>query len=159
MVIAQHMPEKFTKSFADSLNVLCQMEVLEAKDNEYCLSGIGIDSSWRVSYAFSRSGARYYVQVKQGPLVCRQRPSVEVLFDSVAKYAGKNAFGVMLTGMGNDGAKVMLHIKEAGVKTFSQSEQTCVVYGMPKEAVKEVGVDVVVDLNDIPKTLIDNLKC
>ena len=101
-----------------------------------------------------RSGARYYVEVKQGPLVCRQRPSVEVLFDSVAKYAGKNSIGVILTGMGNDGAVGMLHMKEAGAYNIAQDEKSCVVYGMPKEAVKLDAVHKILPLDDIVDELI-----
>lgn len=154
IVITQHMPENFTKSFADSLNAQSRMEVREAQDNDTVRPGLVLIARGNYHMLLKRSGARYYVQVKDGPLVCRQRPSVEILFESVAKYAGSNAVGLMLTGMGNDGAQGMKKMKEAGAYTLAQSERTCVVYGMPKEAVKAEAVNEIIDLEDIPSKLV-----
>lgn len=134
-VIVQHMPEHFTKSFADRLNTLSNIEVREAKDGDSVIPGLALIAPGNYHMILRRSGARYYVQVKDGPLVCRQRPSVEVLFKSVAKYAGANAVGAILTGMGKDGAEGMLEMKNAGAYTVAEHERSCVVYGMPKEAV------------------------
>jgi two-component system chemotaxis response regulator CheB len=104
-----------------------------------------------------RNGARYYVLVKNGPMVCHQRPSADVLFNSVAEYAGPNVVGVILTGMGSDGAKGMLHMKNAGAKTIAQDELSCVIFGMPKEAIKLGGVDKVVNLDDITQEIVESL--
>src|SRR5208283_3830391 len=101
-----------------------------------------------------RSGARYYVEIKEGPLVCRHRPSVDVLFRSAARYAGQNAVGVILTGMGDDGARGMLEMKQAGAKTIAQNEETCVVFGMPNEAIKRSAVDKVVPLESVAGTML-----
>ncbi len=158
VVVTQHMPEKFTKSFADHLAQLCKMEVREAVDGDTVRPGLVLIAKGNYHMLLRRSGARYYVEVKDGPLVCRQRPSVEVLFDSVAKYAGRNAIGVMLTGMGNDGATGMLHMKEAGSYNIAQDEQSCVVFGMPKEAIKAGGVDKIMSLEDIPNELVLQLN-
>jgi len=154
IVITQHMPEQFTKSFADSLSKQSQMEVREARDGDTVRPGLVLIAKGNYHMLLRRSGARYYVEVKQGPLVCRQRPSVEVLFDSVAKFAGKNALGVILTGMGNDGATGMLHMKEAGAVTIAQDEASCVVFGMPKEAIKSGGAQKILPLDDIAGELI-----
>ena len=154
VVITQHMPEKFTQSFANSLDQASKMDVKEAADGDTIRPGLVLIARGNYHMLFRRSGARYYVELKQGPLVCRQRPSVEVLFDSVAKYAGRNAIGVILTGMGNDGAVGMLHMKEAGAYTIAQDEASCVVYGMPKEAVKMNSVAKVLPLDDIPEELV-----
>lgn len=157
VVVAQHMPEKFTKSFADHLAQICKMEVREAVDGDTVRPGLILIAKGNYHMLLRRSGARYYVEVKDGPLVCRQRPSVEVLFDSVAKYAGRNVVGVMLTGMGNDGATGMLHMKEAGAFNIAQDEKSCVVFGMPKEAIKAGGVDKVMSLDDIPDEVVAQL--
>jgi two-component system chemotaxis response regulator CheB len=133
-VIVQHMPEHFTASFAERLNELCEMEVREAKDGDSVIPGLALLAPGNQHMVFRRSGARYYVQVKTGPLVCRQRPSVDVLFHSVAQYAGSNARAAILTGMGKDGAAGLLALRQAGAYTVAEAEQTCVVYGMPKEA-------------------------
>jgi two-component system, chemotaxis family, protein-glutamate methylesterase/glutaminase len=153
IVLAQHMPENFTKSFADSLNAKCAMEVREAKDNDTVQPGLVLLAPGNYHMVLQRSGARYFVSVRSGPLVHYQRPAVEVLFDSVAKYAGANAVGVILTGMGRDGAKGLKRMKEAGAATIAQDEQSCVVYGMPNAAVEEGGVDRVLPLGDIPEEL------
>lgn len=156
-VIVQHMPEKFTKAFADSLNKQSQMEVREAADGDTVRPGLVLIARGNYHMLFRRSGARYYVQLKQGPLVCRQRPAVEVLFESVAKYAGANAIGVMLTGMGNDGAKAMVKMKEAGSFNICQNEESCVVFGMPMEAIKEGAAHKVLPLSAIPRELMVQL--
>ena len=153
IVLAQHMPENFTKSFAESLNAKCAMEVREAKDNDTVQPGLVLLAPGNYHMVLQRSGARYFVSIRTGPLVYYQRPAVEVLFDSVAKYAGVNAIGVILTGMGRDGAKGLKRMKEAGAATIAQDEQSCVVYGMPKAAVEEGGVDRVLPLGNIPEEL------
>lgn len=153
IVVTQHMPEHFTKAFAQHLADISKMEVREAKDQDTVHTGLVLIARGNYHMLLRRSGARYYVEVKQGPLVCRQCPSVEVLFNSVAKYAGQNATGVILTGMGNDGAQGMLTMKHAGAFTIAQDEKSCVVYGMPKEAVKLGAVDRILPLEDIPAAL------
>jgi two-component system, chemotaxis family, protein-glutamate methylesterase/glutaminase len=154
ITIVQHMPEHFTRSFADRLNELCAVEVKEARDGDSVIPGRVLIAPGNKHMVLQRSGARYYVQVKNGPLVCRHRPSVEVLFKSVARYAGRNSIGVMLTGMGADGAKAMLEMKKNGAATIAQSESSCVVFGMPKEAIKLGAVDSVVDLSSIPERIL-----
>ena len=135
-VIVQHMPEHFTASFSERLNGLCAIEVREAKDNDSVIPGVALIAPGNYHMILRRSGARYFVQVKTGPLVHHQRPSVEVLFKSVAKYAGANAVGAILTGMGADGAEGLLDMRKAGAHTIAQDEATSVVYGMPAEAAK-----------------------
>lgn len=154
IVVAQHMPENFTRSFAESLDKICRMDVKEAEDNDTVRPGQILIARGNYHMLLRRSGARYYVQLKQGPLVCRQRPAVEVLFNSVAKYAGQNSVGVMLTGMGSDGAKGMLAMKEAGAYNIAQDEESSVVFGMPKEAIKAGGVDLISHLSMIPEEMI-----
>jgi len=154
ITIVQHMPEHFTRSFADRLNQLCAIEVKEARDGDSVVPGIALIAPGNRHMLLQRSGARYYVQVKDGPLVCRHRPSVEVLFNSVARYAGRNAIGVMLTGMGADGAEAMLGMRKNGAATIAQSESSCVVFGMPKEAIKLGAVDHVADLSSIPECIL-----
>lgn len=149
-LVVQHMPEHFTRSFAERLNALCAVEVKEAEDGDSVTPGRVLIAPGNRHLLLRRSGARYYAQVKDGPLVCRHRPSVEVLFNSVAQFAGGNAVGVILTGMGGDGAQAMLHMKEAGAFTIAQDEASCVVFGMPKEAIKLGGAAVVEDLTRIP---------
>jgi len=136
IVIVQHMPENFTRSFAVRLDSLCSISVKEAEDNDTVLRGRALIAPGNRHLLLKRSGARYYVEVKDGPLVSRHRPSVDVLFRSAARYAGRNAVGLIMTGMGDDGAKGLLELKQAGAFTVAQDEQSCVVYGMPKEAVK-----------------------
>ncbi len=154
IVIVQHMPEHFTRSFADRLNELCAIEVKEAEDNDSVVPGKALIAPGNKHMLLRRSGARYYVQVKDGPLVCRHRPSVEVLFNSVAKTAGRNAVGVMLTGMGGDGSRAMLEMKEAGSVNVAQNEETCVVFGMPKEAIKLGAVDYIEPLDKITERVL-----
>ena len=146
LVIVQHMPENFTRSFADRLNSLCRITVREAKNGDSVLRGQALIAPGNYHTLLKRSGARYYVEVKEGPLVTRHRPSVDVLFRSAAAYAGKNAVGVIMTGMGDDGAKGMKEMKDAGAYNFAQDEESCVVFGMPKEAIKIGAVDRVVPL-------------
>jgi len=155
-VVVQHMPEHFTSSFAQRLNELCAMEVKEAENGDSVIPGKVLIAPGNKHMLLRRSGARYYVEVKGGPLVCRQRPSVEVLFNSVARTAGSNAVGVIMTGMGADGADGMLQMKQDGAATIAQDESSCVVFGMPKEAIQRGGVDSVVHLDRIPETI---LKC
>ena len=141
IVIVQHMPEKFTAAFASRLDGLCQIRVYEAKDGQRVLPGQALIAPGGRHMQLARSGAQYVVEVKDGPPVNRHRPSVDVLFRSVAKYAGKNAMGVIMTGMGDDGARGLKEMHEAGSYTLAQDEATCVVYGMPREAVKLEAVD------------------
>ena len=153
-VMVQHMPEHFTKSFADRLNTLCEIEVREAKDGDSVLPGVALLAPGNYHMVLRRSGARYYVEIRTGPMVCRQRPSVEVLFKSVAKYAGANAVGAILTGMGADGAKGLREMRDAGAYTIAQDERSCVVFGMPKEAIKEGGACEVTSLDRIAAALL-----
>lgn len=149
IVIVQHMPEKFTTSFAERLNELCNITVKEAANNDTVIRGRALIAPGNYHTLLKRSGARYYVEVKEGPLVNRHRPSVDVLFRSTAKYAGSNAIGIIMTGMGDDGAKGLLEMKEAGAKTIAQDEKSCVVFGMPKEAIKLNAADKVLPLDKI----------
>ena len=149
IVIVQHMPEYFTKSFADRLNTISAVEVREAVDGDSVIPHVALLAPGGKHMCLRRSGARYYVEVLDGPLVTRHKPSVDVLFKSVAKTAGNNAVGVMLTGMGHDGAQGMLAMKQAGAINIAQDEKSCVVYGMPKEAVKLGCVDHILPLHHI----------
>lgn len=149
IVIVQHMPEHFTRSFAARLDKICRISVKEAEHNDTVMRGRALIAPGNAHALLKRSGARYYVEIKEGPLVSRHRPSVDVLFRSAARYAGKNAMGVIMTGMGDDGAKGLLEMKEAGAVTIAQDEQSCVVYGMPKEAVKLGAADRVLSLEHI----------
>jgi two-component system chemotaxis response regulator CheB len=135
VVIVQHMPEKFTAAFAKRLDGLCQIDVKEAEDGDQVIAGRALIAPGNHHLLLQRSGARYHVGVRDGPLVSRHRPSVDVLFRSAAQYAGSNALGVIMTGMGDDGAKGLLEMKKAGAATLAQNEETCVVFGMPKEAI------------------------
>ncbi len=146
IVIVQHMPEMFTRAFANRLDGLCNITVKEAESNDTVIRGRALIAPGNHHMLLKRSGARYYVDIKDGPLVCRHRPSVDVLFRSAARYAGQNAVGVILTGMGDDGASGMLEMKQAGAVTIAQDETTCVVFGMPKEAIKRCAVDKVLPL-------------
>lgn len=149
IVIVQHMPEAFTRAFASRLDGLCKISVKEAETNDTVLRGRALIAPGNHHMLLKRSGARYYVEIKDGPLVCRHRPSVDVLFRSAARYAGQNAVGVILTGMGDDGARGMLEMKEAGAPTIAQDEESCIVFGMPKEAIKLGAVDKVLPLQSV----------
>jgi two-component system chemotaxis response regulator CheB len=154
ILIVQHMPEKFTKTFADRLNELCRVEVKEAEDNDALLPGRVLIAQGGKHMMLQTTQFGASVQVKDGPLVSRHKPSVDVLFRSVAKYAGSNALGIILTGMGDDGAKGMKEMHDVGAKTIAQNEATCVVYGMPQEAVKLGAVDHILPLNKIPEMIV-----
>jgi two-component system chemotaxis response regulator CheB len=147
IVVVQHMPEKFTEALARRLNSLCAMEVKEAVDGDTVLRGRVLIAPGNRHMLLQRSGARYFVAVKDGPLVARHRPSVDVLFRSAARFAGANALGVIMTGMGDDGARGLGEMKEAGARTVAQDEASCVVFGMPKEAIARGAVEKVVPLN------------
>ncbi len=156
-LVVQHMPANFTTSFAERLNELSAMTVKEAKDGDSLVNGMALLAPGNHHMLLKRSGARYYVQVKKGPLVHHQRPAVDVLFHSVADYAGSNAIGVILTGMGADGALGLLKMREAGARTVAQDENTCIVFGMPKEAIKLGAAEKVVPLNSVGKTVLNML--
>ncbi len=149
IVIVQHMPEMFTRAFANRLNGLCNITVKEAETDDTVIRGRALIAPGNHHLLLKRSGARYYVDIKEGPLVCRHRPSVDVLFRSAARYAGQNAVGVILTGMGDDGASGMFEMKQAGAVTVAQDEASCVVFGMPKEAIKRGAVDKILPLEAI----------
>ena len=151
IVIVQHMPEKFTSLFADRLDNLCKISVKEAKNNDRVLSGQALIAPGGKHMLLKRSGAQYHVEVIDGPLVNRHRPSVDVLFRSVAKFAGKNALGIIMTGMGDDGARGLLEMRESGAHTVAQDEASSVVYGMPKEAIKLGAAMKIASLRDIPQ--------
>jgi two-component system chemotaxis response regulator CheB len=149
IVIVQHMPEKFTAAFAARLNGLCQIEVREAQHGDRVIPGRALIAPGGRHMLLRRSGAQYIADVVDGPVVNRHRPSVDVLFRSVAKSAGKNAVGIIMTGMGDDGAAGLLEIKNAGAYTVAQDEATCVVFGMPKEAIKRDAAQKVLPLEQI----------
>lgn len=153
-VIVQHMPAKFTASFAARLDTLCQVEVSEARDGDSVVPGRVLVAPGGYHMVLRRSGARYCVQIKDGPEVFHQKPSVEVLFDSVARYAGANAVGAILTGMGADGARGLLAMRLAGGRTVAQDEATCVVFGMPGEAVKCGAAEKIVPLGNVAQTML-----
>ena len=153
-LIVQHMPEQFTKAFADRLSRTCAMEVREARDRDNVANGVALVAPGNRHMVLQRNGSLYQVQIKDGPPVYHQRPSVDVLFHSVARNAGVNAVGVILTGMGADGAKGLLAMREQGARTIAQDEQSCVVYGMPKEAVKLGAAETVVPLERIARTVL-----
>jgi two-component system, chemotaxis family, protein-glutamate methylesterase/glutaminase len=154
ILITQHMPERFTKTWADRMNSLCRISVKEAEDGDSVLPGHALVAPGSYHMTLVRSGARYTVRINQDPPVNRHRPSVDVMFDSVAQYAGVNTIGVILTGMGGDGAEGMLAMKQAGAYTIAQDEASCVVFGMPKEAIKLGGVDKILPLAEIPDAIV-----
>ena len=156
IVIVQHMPEKFTASFAERLNGLCQIEVREAKNNDRVIPGRALIAPGGRHMLLKRSGAYYHVEVVDGPVVNRHRPSVDVLFRSVAKFAGKNATGIIMTGMGDDGARGLKERFDAGAATVAQDEASCVVFGMPKEAIKLGGAKRVMPLSEIHWAILGN---
>ncbi len=153
IVICQHMPEKFTASFAQRLNSCCALDVREAKDGDAVVPGVALVAPGNFHMMLTLSGAQYQVRVKDGPRVHHQRPAVDILFSSVAKHAGRNAIGAIFTGMGADGAKGLLQMREAGAHTIAQDEASCVVFGMPKEAIKVGAAVEVLPLHDIAEAL------
>jgi two-component system chemotaxis response regulator CheB len=158
IIIVQHMPENYTRSFAQRLNEVCEMDVKEAEDGDYVGVGQVLIAPGAYHMVLRRDGAKYRVKIGTGDKVSGHRPSVDVLFNSVAKYAGSNAIGLIMTGMGADGAKGLLNMKKAGAKTLAQDEQSCVVYGMPKVAVEMGAVDEIDSLNNLPNKLISILN-
>jgi two-component system chemotaxis response regulator CheB len=154
IVIVQHMPEKFTEAFARRLNGLCKVEVKEAVDGDTVLRGRVLIAPGNKHTLLQRSGARYYVAVKDGPLVSRHRPSVDVLFRSAAQYAGSNATGIIMTGMGDDGARGLLEMKTAGAFTIAQDEATSIVFGMPREAIELGAADKVLPLEKLAAQIV-----
>ena len=157
-VIVQHMPESFTTSFAERLNKTCEIEVREARDKDHVVPGVALIAPGNYHMILRRSGANYLVRVKDGPQVHYQRPAVDVLFQSVAKSAGKNSVGVLLTGMGSDGAKGLQAMNNSGAYTIAQDEKTSIVFGMPKEAIKLGAVNKVVPLHQMPEEIIRALN-
>lgn len=158
VVIVQHMPEGFTKAFAKRLDGLCRIKVKEAEDGETVLKGTAYIAPGNRHMMLKRSGAKYYLEIKDGPLVNRHKPSVDVLFRTVAQYAGKNAIAFLLTGMGDDGARGLLEIKEAGGYTICQDEETSIVFGMPKEAIKLGAAIKILPLQEMAKEAIRLVK-
>ncbi len=154
IAIVQHMPEGFTKSFAKSLNANSELEVKEAEDGDRIYQGRVLIAPGNYHMLLKRIGKEYSVEVREGPLVNRHRPSVDVLFRSAARYAGQNATGILLTGMGADGAKGLLELKEAGAHTIAQDQQSSVVFGMPKEAIKLGAADEILGMNNIAPYLV-----
>lgn len=154
MVIVQHMPEKFTAAFARRLDSLCRVSVKEAENNDTVMRGRVLIAPGNKHTLLKRSGSRYYVEVKDGPLVCRHRPSVDVLFRSAARYAGANALAIIMTGMGDDGARGMKELHAAKAWTMAQDEASCVVFGMPHEAIKLGAVDEILPLGLIAEAML-----
>ncbi len=150
IVIVQHMPEKFTASFAERLDSLCEIRVKEACNNDRVLPGQALIAPGGKHMMLTRNGSQYHVEVINGPLVNRHKPSVDVLFRSVAKFAGKNAVGFIMTGMGDDGARGLKEMRQAGASTVAQDESSCVVFGMPKEAIAIDAAEKVMPLSNIP---------
>lgn len=153
IVIVQHMPEQFTAAFAERLDKLSQIEVREARSGDRVMPGLALIAPGGKHMLVRRSGAHYIVETRDGPAVNRHRPSVDVLFRSVAACAGGNAVGMILTGMGDDGARGLREMRDMGATTYAQDEDSCVVYGMPREAVKLGAVDHVVSLNEVPRVI------
>ena len=149
IAIVQHMPEKFTKAFADRLNSLCELEIFEASSGDRVIPGRALLAPGGKHLQIKRSGAQYIAIVSEGPAVNRHCPSVDVLFKSLAKSAKQNATGIILTGMGSDGAQGLLAMKQSGSKTIAQNESSSVVFGMPKEAIKLGAADKIVDLSEV----------
>lgn len=154
IVIVQHMPEKFTAMFAERLNGLCAMEIREAKDGDRVHPGLALIAPGGKHMLVRRSGAQYSVEVRDGPLVNRHKPSVDVLFRSVAQVAGRNALGIIMTGMGDDGARGLKEMRDTGAPTIAEDESTCVVFGMPKEAIRMGGAARVLPLDQIPQEIV-----
>lgn len=158
IVIVQHMPEEFTARFAERLNRTCRITVKEAANNDSVIRGQALIAPGNRHLLLKRSGARYFVEVRDGPLVCRHRPSVDVLFRSAARYGGRNVMGVMMTGMGDDGARGMLEMKQAGSFNIAQDEASCVVFGMPAEAIKAGAVNRVLPLDAIAPEVVRHCR-
>jgi two-component system chemotaxis response regulator CheB len=154
IAIVQHMPEHFTAAFANRLNTICRITVKEARDGDTMLRGQALIAPGDKHMLLKRSGAKYYVEVKAGPLVSRHRPSVDVLFRSGAQYGGSNVVAAIMTGMGDDGAKGMKELFDAGAYTIAQDEASCVVFGMPQEAIKMGGVHKVLSLQKIAAEIV-----
>ena len=158
IVIVQHMPERFTAMFAERLNGLCKIEVREARHGDRVVPGRALIAPGGKHMMLSRSGAQYTVEVVDGPLVNRHRPSVDVLFRSCAKFAGRNALGVIMTGMGDDGARGLKEMRDAGSQTVAEDESTCVVFGMPKEAIRMGGAEAILPLDRIPNAIMQSAR-
>jgi two-component system chemotaxis response regulator CheB len=158
MLVVQHMPERFTASFAERLNGICEVKVVEARDGDSVVNGKVLIAPGNYHLTLRRSGSRYYVQVKEGPLVHHQRPAVDVLFRSVAQYAGSNALGILLTGMGVDGAAGLLQMRESGSRTIVQDEKSCVVFGMPREAIRIGAAEKVIPLQQIAQAALHSVE-
>jgi len=158
IVVVQHMPENFTRSFAERLDSLCRISVKEAEPNDVVSPGCALIAPGGKHTLVKRTGARYYVEIRDGPLVSRHRPSVDVLFRSAARYVGHNATAVIMTGMGDDGAQGMKELHETGAHTLAQDEATCVVFGMPKEAIALGGVDEILPLNQLAAAVIKQAR-
>jgi len=154
ILVVQHMPAKFTTAFAERLNGICQITVKEAQNNDSVNPGTALIAPGNFHMILRRSGARYYVEIKDGPMVHHQRPAVDILFKSIAKSAGSNSIGAILTGMGSDGAQGLLEMKQAGAKTIAQDEKSCIVFGMPKEAIKLGAVDKVAPLGRVAEEIV-----
>jgi len=154
IVVVQHMPENFTRAFANRLNTLCEVDVKEAANGDPVLRGHVLIAPGGKHLMLERQGARYHVAVKDGPLVSRHRPSVDVLFRSAARAAGSNAVGIIMTGMGDDGARGLLEMKQAGARTFAQDEASSIVFGMPKEAIARGAADRIIPLSHIARELL-----
>lgn len=154
LLITQHMPPGFTRSFAERLDKLCQISVKEAEDGERVMPGHAYIAPGDIHMELARSGANYHIKLNDAPPMNRHRPSVDVLFHSVARTAGSNAVGVILTGMGNDGAAGLLAMRKAGAKTLAQSEKTCVVFGMPREAIAAGAACDIVDLENVSQKML-----
>ncbi len=155
VVVVQHMPGAFTAAFAKRLDSLCEVQVREAQSGDRVIPGLVLIAPGAQHMLLRRSGAQYRVEVKDGPLVSRHRPSVDVLFRSTAQSAGSNAVGIIMTGMGDDGAHGLLEMRQAGALTVAQDEASCVVYGMPKEALKRGAVDLQVSLDQVPDVIVN----
>ncbi|HEY4211936.1 MAG TPA: chemotaxis response regulator protein-glutamate methylesterase [Steroidobacteraceae bacterium] len=154
MVIVQHMPASFTAAFAERLDGLCRITVKEAQDRDRVVPGCALIAPGGKHMLLQRSGAQYFVEIREGPPVSRHCPSVDVLFRSAAKAAGRNALGIIMTGMGDDGARGLKEMRNAGASTIAQNEETCVVFGMPKEAIRLDAADRVLALEEIPKAIL-----